>query len=111
MKRYEQILNLIEELENEERKLENAREDNFAKMQKNPSNLKELENYDGKLLDMLIVLAKRVDEHKRHLSFIYEGQVLAMIDEDGILFRHKILDVQEMERLSTWLNLMQEEVK
>jgi hypothetical protein len=112
MKRYEKIIGIIEELEDQERKLENAREDNFAEMQKNPSNLRELENYDSKLLDMLIVLAKRVNEHKNQLGFVEKNNYdwSARIDDDMVIFRYKIMNIQEIERFTAWLNFMQEEV-
>ena len=113
MKRYEQILKTVEKLEQEEIALENAREDNFAEMQKNPSNLQELENYDGKLLEILIVLAKRVDEHRKQLMFVEKNNYdwSARIAEDGLVLKYKIMDLEEMERLTAWLNMMNEEVK
>jgi hypothetical protein len=114
MKRYEKLLKVINELEEKDRQIELARDDNYEKIKKaQECDKKELEKYDNKLLEMHRVVNKQLESHRKQLQFIqskdYEWS--AMFDFDGLYYRYKVMDLEELPRFFAWLEMMNEEVQ
>jgi len=113
MRRYEQVLEMIEKLEAEEARLENPIEDAYDDMMKNwdiMSNRNRCKAYYDKLMEQNKEINIRIKNHIHSLKFVdHNEEVVAEISDDGDLWA-RCIESQDLPRYTLWLMAMNEEV-
>ena len=115
MKRYQQILDIIEKLEKEDARLEAPIEDAYNDMMKNwdiMSNKNRCKAYWEKLMEQSKEINIRVKVHQKSLDFIdSDNDRLAWINEDGeLVLVYRVIDGKELPRFTLWLMMLNEEL-
>jgi hypothetical protein len=114
MKRYEKLLKVLEAVDEKYIQLSNARDDVYEQIQKckDTGTKQELERYDDKLAEQQHEVTARENALRKQLEFIeaknYEWSV--MFNYDGLYYRYKVMDLEELPRFFAWLMMMNEEV-
>ena len=114
MKRYEQVLNVIEKLDKKSQELEVHIENAYNDLMDNWSDARarvEYKQYWDKLMEQAREINKRIEVSNKALTLTVDDQKVCWIGEDGLYMQHKYLDKAEMSQLITFLQLMNEEVQ
>ena len=112
MKKYEQVLSVINQLDNKSKELEVTIENAYNDLMDNWSDARarvEYKQYWDKLIDQAREINKRIEVSYNAISLIIDDQKVCWIGEDGLYMQHKYLDKAEMNQLMTFLQLMNEE--
>ena len=122
MKRYQQLIELIEKLEAEDKRLDMAREDNLTALSKaKGSRVEILEKYDNELLDAQALNWKQITKHKKALQYFEEDELVAEFFDGNLMFRKEHYYDQKkgsnslifvnFSSLAQWITLLMEEVQ
>ena len=114
MKRYEQVLNVIEKLDKKSQELEVHVENAYNDLMDNWSDARarvEYKQYWDKLIEQVREINKRIEVSYQSITLTIDDQKVCWIGEDGLYMQHKYLDKAEMSQLMTFLQLMNEEVQ
>ena len=114
MKKYEQVLSVINQLDNKSKELEVNIENAYNDLMDNWSDARarvEYKQYWDKLIDQAREINKRIEVSYNAISLIIDDQKVCWIGEDGLYLQYKYLDKAEMNQLMTFLQLMNEEVQ
>jgi len=112
MKRYQQLLRVLDQLEEKEREIENKRDEIFDASRENDL-IPEVKQYDKELKDQLEEIIARIKVTRKQLEWIEtdNDEWTAHFDQDGLYLRYKVIDLKEMPSFIGWLQLMNEEVQ
>jgi len=99
MKRYEQVVEMIEKLKAEDERLESEIE-------------QASDNYYREIKEKMTEIDIRIKAHKRSLAYFdVDDEIIAMItDEDLYIPNTKFIPNKELPRFTLWLMMLNEEV-
>jgi regulator of replication initiation timing len=113
MKKYQQLLGMLQKIEAKYLEISDIRDDLFEKINMETKRQDEYEKYDEKLRDQQLELVAREKPIVKQLEWV-EGnntEWTVRFDDDGLYFRYKVIDLSEMPRFIGWLELMNSEVE